>query len=514
MARGGPALEDMTRGERVIAFCERYLVVPEGAHVGRPVQLRDWQKEIILGIYDRGQIRRAIISVARKNGKTSLIAMLVLAHLVGPESVPNSQIFSAAQSRDQAALVFNLAAKMVRMDVDLSARVTVRDTAKELFCIRTGVRYKALSADATTAYGLSPALVIFDELGQVRGLRSELYDALETAMGAQEEPLSIIISTQAPNDGDLLSDLIDKADQDPRTAVFLYRAEMGDDPFLEATWRKANPALGDFRSIDDMKDLAARARRMPSFEAAFRNLNLNQRVAAANHFLTPSVWEANGGAPDLSVLEDYPVYGGLDLSARQDLTALVLVARDAEGLVHIDPHFFAPAAGLQERGLRDRVPYDLWREQGLLTATSGRTVDYAWVAERLAEISGRYDLRAVRFDRWRIEDMRRELERIGCDVELEEHGQGFKDMSPAIDEVEALALNEQLRHGNNPILKWCAANSVVTRDAAGNRKLDKSKANGRIDGMVALAMALSGVMNAKPPGGGLSMYDNRGIFQL
>ena len=484
----------MTRAEKVIAFCEEFLIVPEGAHVGRKVRLRDWQQDIIRAIYDGRDIRRAIISVARKNGKTSLIAMLVLAHVVGPETRSNSQVFSAAQSWDQASLVFSLAAKMVRMSTDLNALVTVRDSAKELFCVRTGVRYKALSADATTAYGLSPALVIHDELGQVRGPRSELYDALETAMGAQRAPLSLVISTQAPTDGDLLSILIDDAAaaHDPTTLLFLHAADIDDDPYDEATWRKANPALGDFRSLQDMREAAERARRMPAFEAAFRNLFLNQRVAATNHFLTPDVWKLNAGAPDMTAFDDFPVYGGLDLSARQDLTALVLIAKDAGSVVHIDAQFFAPQDGLRERAVRDRVPYDLWAEQGLLTPTPGRTVDYAWVAQHIAELSGRCDLRSIRFDRWRIDDLKRELDRIGCQVELEPHGQGFKDMSPAIDELEALALNGQLRHGANPVLTWCASNAVVTRDAAGNRKLDKSKATGRIDGLVALAMAVGG----------------------
>ena len=335
--------------------------------------LRPWQREIIQGIYtERRHIRRAIISVGRKNGKTSLIAMLVLAHVIGPESKPNSQVFSAAQSRNQASLVFSLAAKMVRMSSDLNGLVAVRDSAKELFCIRTGVRYKALSADATTAYGLSPALVIHDELGQVRGPRSELYDALETAMGAQAAPLSIVISTQAPTDADLLSVLIDDAAaaHDPSTLLFLWAAALDDDPYLEATWHKANPALADFRSLEDMREAAERARRMPAFEAAFRNLFLNQRVAVENHLLSPDVWKLNAGQPDWSAFEDCPVFGGLDLSARNDLTAFELIARDPAGIVHVKSQFFAPESGVRDRALRDRVPYDVWHQQGYLTLNS------------------------------------------------------------------------------------------------------------------------------------------------
>jgi phage terminase large subunit-like protein len=499
--RGSQAqLTQPSRSDDVIEFCETFLTIPEGAHVGRRVVLREWQREIIRGIYDT-PTRRAIVSFARKSGKTALTAMLLLAHLVGPEQRRNAQIFSAAQSRDQASIVFGLAAKMVRMSRELNELVVVRDSAKQLFCPGSGVTYRALSADATTAYGLSPVLVIHDELGQVRGPRSELYDALETAMGAQAAPLSIVISTQAPTDADLLSVLIDdaKAAHDPTTKLFLYAADMDDDPWTEATWRKANPALGDFRSLDDMRQQAERAKRLPAFEAAFRNLCLNQRIAVENHFLMPEVWKLNAGEPDSAAFDDNPVYAGLDLSARQDLTALVLVAKDATGVVHVRPEFWAPAGGLRERAERDRVPYDLWRDQGHLVSTPGNSVDYGFVAKRVAEIRGSCDLRAVRYDRWRINDFQRELAAIGCDVPLEPHGQGWKDMSPALETLSALAVDGKLRHGDHPILKFCAACAVVEKDAAGNIKVAKNRSTGRVDGIVALAMAVAGLTQTAPP---------------
>ena len=195
--------------------------------VGRPMTLRAWQRDILRGIYDQ-PTRRAIISFGRKNGKTALSACLLLLHLCGPEARANSQLFSAAQSRDQAAILFSLAAKMVRMNPDLNREVTVRDTAKQLFCRDLGTLYRALSADASTAYGLSPVFVVHDELGQVRGPRSELYEALETATAAQESPLSIVISTQAPTEADLLSVLIDdaKSEADEKVRLFLYWAPM------------------------------------------------------------------------------------------------------------------------------------------------------------------------------------------------------------------------------------------------------------------------------------------------
>jgi phage terminase large subunit-like protein len=216
------AAKRLTDGEEVCNWIETFCRIPEGRDVGKPVVLRDWQKRDICRIYDNpAGTRRAIISFGRKNGKTALAAFLLLAHLCGPRYRPNSQLYSAAQARDQAAILFELAAKIVRMSPDLAAVITIRDTRKELFCRELGTLYRALSAEASTAYGLSPAFVVHDELGQVKGPRSELYEALETASAAQQSPLSLVISTQAPTDADLLSVLIDdaKKEADPRVGL-------------------------------------------------------------------------------------------------------------------------------------------------------------------------------------------------------------------------------------------------------------------------------------------------------
>ena len=302
---------------------------PEGRHVGKPVVLREWQRAILRGVYDT-PTRRAIISFGRKNGKTALSAMLLLLHLAGPEARANSQLYSAAQSLEQASVLFNLAAKMVRMSPDLSQYVTVRDTVKQLHCRELGTLYRALSAEASTAFGLSPVFVVHDELGQVKGPRSSLYEALETGSSAHDDPLSVVISTQAPTDADLLSVLIADAQTgaDPKVKVWLYTADVEADAFAEATIRQANPAFGDFQNATEVLAMAADASRMPSREPEYRNLVLNQRVEARSPFVSLSVWKSCGEAPR-SDLEGLPVYCGLDLSSVNDLTALVLMAPDA-----------------------------------------------------------------------------------------------------------------------------------------------------------------------------------------
>lgn len=482
----------VTRGERNIDWIQKHCRIPEGKFVGQPVKLAEFQQDVIRGIYDT-PTRRAIVSFGRKNAKTTLSAFLLLLHLCGPESRANSQLYSAAQSRDQASILFALAAKVVRMSPDLASVVTIRDTAKQLFCPDLGTLYRALSADAATAYGLSPVFIVHDELGQVKGPRSELYEALETASAAQEQPLSIVISTQAPTDADLLSVLIDDAlaGNDPTQKCWLYTAPTDADPFSDEAIRAANPAFDIFMNKEEVRRQAEDARRMPSREAAYRNLICNQRVEARNPFVTRSVWEGCGAMAE--PLEGKRVWGGLDLSSVSDLTALVLVSD--EGDVH--PTFWLPGDGLAEKSRNDRVPYDVWARDGWLETTPGRSIEYEFIAHHLREVFDLCDVQALAFDRYNMRFLKPWLERVGfTESELErfvEFGQGFASMSPALRELESKILNAQLKHGNHPVLAMCANNATVVQDPAENRKFVKSRASGRIDGMVALAMAV-GVM--------------------
>jgi phage terminase large subunit-like protein len=479
----------MTRANRIIAFIERHCPTPDGAHVGKPMKLDEFQRKFIRAVYDNpAGTRRALLSLARKNGKTALIAGLVLAHLVGPEARLNSQLVSGAMSREQAALVFNLAAKMVQLSPKLSTIVRIVPSGKRLLGLPMNTEYKALAADGKTAHGLSPVLAILDEIGQVRGPQSDFVDAITTSQGAHEAPLLIAISTQAASDADLFSIWLDdaKTTGDPRIVCHLYEAPADCDLMDPGAWRAANPALGLFRSEEDLREQMVQAQRMPSMENTARNLLLNQRVSTESPFVSPDVWKSCGAAPKpLAGL----VYAGLDLSARTDLTALVLVAR-VDDCWQVHAHFWTPEQGLQERARRDRAPYDLWARQGLLHTTPGATVDYEHVAQDMAALLSDCDVQAIAYDRWRIDLLRKELERIGVHLPLAEWGQGYKDMAPALDALEAELLNERIAHGMHPVLTLCAANAVVTKDPTGARKLDKSRATGRIDGMQALAMAM------------------------
>lgn len=472
-----------------------------GKLAGQPLKVRPWQREIIEEIYaedEGGQrpVRTAVLSFGRKNGKTGLAAGLALCHLAGPEAEQRGEVYSAANDRFQAAKLFNEMVAMIERHPLLSQRINVRRFTKELEDMPTGSLYAALSADVAGKHGLSPSCVIYDELGQATS--RALFDTLDTAMGARENPLMIVISTQAATDVAPLSELIDYGIRvrdgvvdDSSFRLFLYTAPMESDPWAEETWRLANPALGDFLSLAEVRRQAEQARRMPAKEPAFRNLILNQRVSAEKHFMTAVEWLANGDKPDLEKLKGRKCFAGLDLSAVRDLTALVLVFPDEEGGFDVLPFFWLPRDGLREREEEDRVPYWAWREAGFLSTTPGATIDPAFIAHKVVELTALYDLRMLGYDRWRIEDFQKELGNLGADIPMTPFGQGYKDMAPAVDLLERLVAERRLRHGANPILTWCAANAVATPDPAGNRKLDKARSRGRIDGLVALAMALS-----------------------
>jgi phage terminase large subunit-like protein len=464
--------------------------------------LEPFQIKFIRDIYDNpAGTRLAILSVARKNGKSGLIAAIVLAHLVGPEARQNSQIVSGARSRKQAAIVYNLAAKMVALSPELRAIVKATPSGKTLHGLTMNTEYQALAAEAGTAHGLSPVLAIHDEMGQVRGEFDPFIEAIETAQGAYDDALQIVISTQAPNDADMLSIRIDDAKRsgDPTIVSHVYAASEDADMGDPKAWEAANPALGSFRSLVEITNKAAEAQRMPSVENSFRNLYLNQRVTRHTPFVSPSIWKACAGPVDDAAFYEGPVYGGLDLSLTTDLTALVLIVMK-DGVWHIKPVFWTPESTLADRSKKDRTPYDAWVRDGFMKATPGPAVEYDFVARDIAALTEGMDIRKIGFDRHRMKTLQAELDRLDVVLPFEEFGQGFVSMGPAVDRAEIEFLHERFRHGGHPVMTMCAANAIIVQDAAGNRKMDKSKSTGRIDGMISLAMAVgvAGLDAAEP----------------
>jgi phage terminase large subunit-like protein len=491
----------LSRAERIIRFVET-LPCTAGPLAGTTLKLRPWQKRFIRAVYKTDKagnrlVRTAVLSVARKNGKTQLAAALALCALSGPESEPRGECYSVACTRFQAGRVFAEMVAIITITPWLNERINIIRFRKELEDRFNGSTFDVLSADVAPVHGLSPSFVCYDELAQVPS--RSLYDALGTALGGRAQPLMMVISTQAARDEAPMSELIDYGLRmqrgeitDPGFHLTLYTAPAEADPWKLATWRKANPALGDFRSLEDVKRLSVQAQRMPAAEMSFRNLILNQRVDATSQFLSMATWKACGdeSVTAATLLRGRPCFAGLDLGATKDMTALVLVFADNDGGFDVLPFCWLPGETLQGRMDEDKMPYRVWAQQGHLLTFPGRSTDPKAVALKIAELHGLYNIRALAFDRWRIEDIKRELSAIGCNVELIAFGQGYKDLSPAIDVLERLVEEGKLRHGNHPVLAMAAGNAKAEVDAAGNRKISKRRSTGRVDPLIALTMSL------------------------
>lgn len=484
-----------TRAERLIAFIENYLLVPEGPKTGQQITLEPFQAKFMQDVFDNPNgTNKAILSEAKKNGKTATIATIASGFLTGPETRPNAQIVSGAMEREQAAIVFNYAEKMMSQSVWLHTWLDFVPSRKRIFGTIANTEYRALAAAAKSTQGISPLIAIVDELGQVRGPNSEFFDAIVTAQGAYADAILFIISTQAADDADLFSIEIDDAlaSADPHIVCHLYEADANCLLLDEAQWLKANPALGTFRTIEDMRKLAEKAKRMPSFTNAFRNLNLNQRVERNAPFVSKDVWDENATEPDH--IDGQLVFGGLDLAEVNDLCSAVFLS-DAGDVYCFN---WLPTEGLQEKIHRDKAPYDLWAKDEYIFLTEGRTVSWAAVADFLFMLKDRCKFGKIGFDRYGFNQFRPSLLSAGfTNKEIETlfvpFGQGYVSMSPALRQFEECLLAKRLRHGNNPVLRWAARNVKVERDPAGNRKFNKARSSGRIDPMVSLAMAI-GVM--------------------
>jgi phage terminase large subunit-like protein len=272
--------------------------------------------------------------------------------------------------------------------------------------------------------------------------------------------------------------------------------------------------LGKFRSLDDLERKAAVASRMPSAENSFRNLNLNQRINRVATFIPPSIW-AKGNKPINEQAFHNEVWGGLDLAETTDLVAFTWGAQDENEFWHVKAMFWKPEATLRDHQRRDRVNYPLWVEQGWIRTTPGNAVDYEFVAHDIVDLIGGLNLRGIAFDRYRFKTLQKKFMDMDDPVELPfvEWGQGYVSMAPAVDATEIVFLNEQVIHGGNPVLRMCAANTVIIKDPAGNRKLDKSKSTGRIDGMQAMTMMI-GLASLPQEVVEPNIYNERGLVLL
>ena len=491
----------MNLSDKMISFIETLKLV-SGSYVRQPFILRDWQKDMIREVYpDNREVSTALFSVARKAGKSELIGAIALCHLWLPDlTQENQQILIAASDRDQASLCFNVIKNMILSDDELVQDFNIVESKKIIHHFNGGY-VKAMSSSDASFHGTNPSLLLIDEIGNIPAPRARsTYDILTSGFGAQKHPMCWLISTRSPSPTHVFSELIRYGEKvntgeikDPSFKAFIYSAPDDCDLMDESAWLAANPALGDFLDKEYIRKLAEKACKIPSAENAFRALNLNQMVDAHTPFVSRTTWAKNGGEIDYEKLKGRECWGGLDLSSTTDLTAFHLVFPDeASGIFQTLSFFWKPEDLLKEHSLKDQVPYDLWAKQGKLLTTPGKTISFDFVAAEIAEISQDFKIQSIRYDRWKIDDFNRSLTRIGLDIEMAPLGMGFKDQAPCVNLLEEVLLSEKLNHGDHPVLTMCASNCVTESDPSGNRKWSKSKAIGRIDGIISLSAALRG----------------------
>jgi len=502
-----------------VAFFERLLCHSKGEWAGQPFGLLDWQRDSVvrpLFGWKRAdgtrRYRTAYIEVPRKNGKTTLAAGIAL-YLLLAAGAPGAEGFCAAADRDQARLVFDEASAMGASSPQLTSRTqTFRNS---IIVPQTRSAYRVLSADAYTKHGLNAHGVIFDEL-HAQPTR-ELWDVLTTSTGARRQPLTIAITTAGFDRNSICWEQHEYARQvaehiidDDTFLPVIYAAERDDDWLDEAVWAKANPSLGETVKLDYLRTEAKRAQASPAYQNPFRRLHLNQWTAQESRWLPMEAWDACGSPFDADLLNGALCYGGLDLASTSDIASFVLAfpnePGEPEGITLL-PRFWIPEENMIERARRDRVPYDAWVRDGLIYATEGNVIDYAYIVREIEELGERYNIREIAFDRWGAFQVSQALQ--GAGFEMIGFGQGFVSMAAPTKELLRLVLDGKLRHGAQPVLRWMADNMVVDTDAAGNVKPNKAKSREKIDGIVAGIMAIDRAMRHEPPK--RSVYEDRGL---
>ena len=534
---------DKSAADYAVAFIEN-LCHTKGTWAGKPFELIDWQEQIIRDLFGTlkpngyRQFNTAYIEIPKKQGKSELAAAVALLLTCG-DGEERAEVYGCAADRQQAAIVFDVAADMVRMCPALSKRVKILASQKRIIYTPTNSFYQVLSAEAYSKHGFNIHGVVFDELHTQPNRK--LFDVMTKGSGdARMQPLYFLITTAGTDTHSICyethqkaKDIIEGRKIDPTFYPVIYGADESDDWTDPKVWKKANPSLDITVGIDKVKAACESAKQNPGEENAFRQLRLNQWVKQAVRWMPMEKWDKCAFAVDEDELEGRVCYGGLDLSSTTDITAFVLVfppslggaasvPRLGDGFATsccppiddddkyiILPYFWIPEDNLTLRVNRDHVPYDVWERQGYLQTTDGNVVHYGFIEQFIEKLGERFNIREIAFDRWGAVQMVQNLEGMGFTVVP--FGQGFKDMSPPTKELMKLVLEQKIAHGGHPVLRWNMDNIYIRTDPAGNIKADKEKSTEKIDGAVATIMALDRAIRCGNDHGA-SVYDERGIL--
>ena len=534
---------DKSAADYAVAFIEN-LCHTKGTWAGKPFELIDWQEQIIRDLFGTlkpngyRQFNTAYIEIPKKQGKSELAAAVALLLTCG-DGEERAEVYGCAADRQQAAIVFDVAADMVRMCPALSKRVKILASQKRLIYTPTNSFYQVLSAEAYSKHGFNIHGVVFDELHTQPNRK--LFDVMTKGSGdARMQPLYFLITTAGTDTHSICyethqkaKDIIEGRKIDPTFYPVIYGADESDDWTDPKVWKKANPSLDITVGIDKVKAACESAKQNPGEENAFRQLRLNQWVKQAVRWMPMEKWDKCAFAVDEDELEGRVCYGGLDLSSTTDITTFVLVfppslggaasvprlgdgfatsccpPLDEDDKYIILPYFWIPEDNLTLRVNRDHVPYDVWERQGYLQTTEGNVVHYGFIEQVIERLGERFNIREIAFDRWGAVQMVQNLEGMGFTVVP--FGQGFKDMSPPTKELMKLVLEQKIAHGGHPVLRWNMDNIYIRTDPAGNIKADKEKSTEKIDGAVATIMALDRAIRCGNDHGA-SVYDERGIL--
>ncbi len=492
-----------------------FLKHSKGEWAGTEFHLEPWQQFIVASAFGwlradgLRRFRTIYIEIPRKNGKSTIVAGIGL-YLFYGDGEPGAEVYAAATKKDQARIVFSEAKRMVQASPSLKKRIGVN--VDNLHILGTASKFEPLGADEDTMDGLNVHGALVDEVHAHKN--RGIWDVLETASGSRRQPMRLAITTAGFDRHSICWELHEYGQkvnesilEDDSFFSYIACIDEGDDWTDETIWAKANPNLGVSVKLDDLRSLARKAQAMPAAQNSFRRLRLDEWTEQESRWIDLATWDACEGTVSASSLEGRPCFGGLDLASTTDICALELYfdPEEDEEVGQVLSFFWVPAENIAQRAKKDRVPYDIWVKQGHIKATDGNIVDYDVIFDDIVELTQVYDLKELAYDRWNATQLTTQLGAEG--ITVVPIGQGFQGLAGPTKELEKLVIGKRLNHGGNPVLRWMASNVAVKEDAAGNRKPDKSKSRERIDGIVALVMAVGRAQVSPESGGGESQYD-------
>ena len=508
---------DKDASHKAISFIETFITHTKGELTGKPFLLEDWQKEIVGDIFgwknkDTGfrKYRTVFIEVPRKNGKTTLCAAIGI-YMLFADNERGAEIYAAAGDRNQAGIVFEIAKSMILQNPELEQRGKV--FRNSITNQSKGNFFQAISSDSKTKHGFNANCIIFDELHTQPN--RDLWDTLTTSTGARREPLTIAITTAGYDRQSICYEVYsyakkvkDGSIKDDSFYTVIYEADNEDDITSEEVWKKANPNYGVSLRKEYMRRESQRAVDVPSYQNTFKRLMLNIWTESQTKWIGHNEWMECYQDFDYSILEGKECWGGLDLASSRDLSAFVLLF-NVDGKFIIRPYIFIPEENAKKRSDRDGVNYMEWLRDGHIFGTAGDVQDYNFIRAKINDLSKKYRIQSIAYDRWGASQLVIDLQNDGAT--LDPFGQGFVSMNMPTKDLEIQIIGKNIIHDNNPCLNWCLSNVAIQEDPAGNIKPNKAKSTDRIDPIVALIMALGEYYSEDD---GDSVYDERGIITL